>query len=104
MEISHSRLKPNAENIGQCQTNYNTINLKQQFPRASSTPGFQNQNPATEAQDNMLDLVNKVQMFQIAVNKINNQMQLQGKKPVFSLASQLSNWIWPFKTELNILW
>ena len=34
----------------------------------------------------MLDLVNKVQMFRIAIKKINHNLEVKGKIPVFKLA------------------
>ena len=36
----------------------------------------------------MLDLVNKVKMFQIATKKINTKLQTKGKQPVFNLAEE----------------
>ena len=39
-----------------------------------------------EEKDEMLDLVNKVQMFRIAIKKINHNLEVKGKIPVFKLA------------------
>ena len=39
-----------------------------------------------EEKDDLLDLVNKVQMFRIATKKINNKLIMKGKTPVFQLA------------------
>ena len=39
-----------------------------------------------EEKDEMLDLVNKVQMFRIAIKKINHNLEVKGKIPVFDLA------------------
>ena len=36
-----------------------------------------------EDKDEMLDLVNRVQMFRIAIKKINNKLSVSGRTPVF---------------------
>ena len=36
--------------------------------------------------DQILELINKVQMFQIAVNKINSNLEQRKKEPIFKLA------------------
>ena len=51
----------------------------------SSQPGALGMNLPDE-KDEMLDLVNKVQMFQIAVKKINHNLSFKGKQPVYELA------------------
>lgn len=40
-----------------------------------------------DEKDDMLDLVNKVQMFRIATKKINHNLEVKGKTPVFKLAA-----------------
>ena len=44
-----------------------------------------------EEKDDLLDLVNKVQMFRIAIKKINNKLVVKGKTPVFKLADDKEN-------------
>ena len=44
-----------------------------------------------EEKDDMLDLVNKVQMFRIATKKINHNLEVKGKAPVFKLSSNNSS-------------
>ena len=39
-------------------------------------------------QDELLDLVNKVQMFKIATQKVNHRLDVKGKKQVFDLATE----------------
>lgn len=41
---------------------------------------------AAEEKDSMLDIVNKVEMFRIATEKINTQLQFQKKPPIFNLS------------------
>eukprot|EP00347_Sterkiella_histriomuscorum_P010573 403375759 len=45
------------------------------------------QNGGDNEIDPGLDLLNRVQMFQIAVNKINHNLELRKKEPIFKLAS-----------------
>ena len=44
-----------------------------------------------EEEDQVLDLINKVQMFQIAVNKINKSTGGKDKEPIFKLAPKTKN-------------
>jgi len=46
--------------------------------------------PGQEDIDPSLDLLNRVQMFQIAVNKINHNLEAKKKEPIFKLASSTS--------------
>jgi hypothetical protein len=39
----------------------------------------------------VLELINKVQMFQIAVNKINHNLEVKKREPIFKLAGNASN-------------
>ena len=41
-----------------------------------------------DEKEGMLELVNKVQMFRIAIKKINNKLVHKGKTPVFQLAKE----------------
>jgi hypothetical protein len=43
---------------------------------------------AVSPQDGMLDLINKVKMFQIATKKINTKLSTKGKSPIFNLAEE----------------
>jgi len=44
--------------------------------------------PGDDDKDEMLDLVNRVQMFRIAIKKINNKLTISGRTPVFKLADE----------------
>jgi hypothetical protein len=47
------------------------------------------QNQAEAQQEaRMLDMINKIQLFQIAGDKVNNQLLLRKKEPVFNLTVQ----------------
>lgn len=37
----------------------------------------------------MLDIVNKVEMFRIVTEKINTQLQLQKKPPIFNVSESI---------------
>ena len=68
------------------QSNYMT-----QKPSMSNFNGHATQTGGDNDIDPGLELLNRVQMFQIAVNKINHNLEIRKKEPIFKLASNAGN-------------
>lgn len=82
---------------GAMTANFNNRKIRQnsymtQKPSMQNLGGTQTlNNQVMDEMDPGLDLLNRVQMFQIAVNKINHNLEVRKKEPIFKLASHADN-------------